>query len=416
MSQQQINPQVKKNPDPTLDAFSRLRVSNPTTIFSSQANYDYDPLQYEIGNTGNGVAPTYNTTNGMLRLSCAAGTGTSWVQTWQYHQYQPGKSFLVFATGVFDDAVAGYTTDIGLFDDNNGIFVRQNGLDGLQLVLRSSNGGRVENTVVNQADWNLDTLLGNGETANPSGWRFDENLNWIFVADLQFLGMGRIRIYFDIDGYLIPVHEFDNANTITGTYMRTACLPVRMQITGTDTAAAKGAWFKCASVNSEGGEVNDFKYHFSTGSVTGTAGNDARAHLLSIRPAATFNGLAYRGLITPDTFDLLVTGNQIVFYELVMGAEFSVAPTWAAVNAFSGVEVGTGGTYSGLTGGYVIESGYVVANASNKTQNTAFLNLRLALTLNRAGAQRAGGTLSVLVTGIGGTSACRGSLSYFEQR
>ena len=42
--------------------------------------------------------------------------------------------------------------------------------------------------------------------------------------------------------------------------------------------------------------------------------------------------------------------------------------------------------------------------------------MRYPIALDRAGAVRANGTLSVLVTGIGGTSTCRTSINFKELR
>lgn len=411
-----INPAIKKNTDPSMDAFSRLRVSTPITVFSSQANYDYDPLQWEAGNTGEGVAPTHSANTRLVELKTAAGSGTSWIQSYQYVLYQPGKSHLVFITGCFGAPVANAVVEVGYGDDDNGVFLRQNGDTSIQLVLRSKTTGEVVERVVNQRDWNLDNMLALAENDSPSVWAFDQTKNFIFVIDLQFLGMGRVRCYFDLDGYLVPIHEFNNANVLPGTYMQSACLPVRMQIEATGTAAEKTAYFKCSSVNSEGGTANDVRYHFATPDTALNVSSGVRTHAVSIRPKTSFNGITYRGQILADTIDIINTGNQNIFYEIVVGAEFSVDPTWASIGQYTGVEVGTGGTYSGLTNGYVIESGYIVASGSAKTTITANLNVKLALALSRAGLQRSMGTLSILLTGITGTSTARCSLSYYEVR
>ena len=119
------------------DSFSRLRVSEPVGLFSAQCQYDADPLLYETGNTGTGVAPAHNADTRMVALSATAGTGTSFIQSYEYVPYQAGKSQLIFVTGVIGAAVAAAVVDIGAFDAANGIGLRQNGTSGLQFFRRT---------------------------------------------------------------------------------------------------------------------------------------------------------------------------------------------------------------------------------------------------------------------------------------
>ena len=113
--------------------------------------------------------------------------------------------------------------------------------------------------------------------------------------------------------------------------------------------------------------------------------------------------------------EIFVTGNTPIFWELCVGSTFSVAPTFASVNAtYSAYQHGTGGTLT--AGTLAIASGYVAATTQNKTAVSREISARYPITLDRAGAVRAFGTLSLLVTGIGGTSATRASLNFTETR
>lgn len=402
---------------PNVDAFSRLRVSEPTGVFNSQGQYDFDPLLYEVGTTGTGQTPTHSSSTRMTQLSCAAGTGTSFIQSYQYFAYQPGKSQLIFFTGVLGTPTAGVTREIGYFDDANGVFLRQTST-GIAWVLRSSTTGQVVENVVPQNIWNQMSL----ETDDPvyknmAQYDFDQTKNFIGVIDLQFLAMGRVRVGFDLDGTLVYVHEFYHANRIAVPYMQTASLPIRAEISTTGTNATHSMHFKCASVISEGGSTYDTGYHLGTGRASATAGNNSRVHLMSIRPKTTFNSIAYRGTLILDHVEIIVTGNTPVHWELVVGAAFSGAPTYADVNTtYSGFEFGTGGTYDNLTNGVVIASGLIPASASAKEGVAETVNIRYPVTLNRAGQNRALGTLSVLVSGLGATSACVGTMDFFEIR
>lgn len=396
-----------------LDAFGRIRVSNPASLFTSQAQYNVDPLMFENGATGTGVAPSHDANTRMVKLSCTAGTGTCYRQAFQYTPYQPKKSHDVAVTGVFGAPVAGAVVDFGYFDAANGIIYRQNGTDGVQWVLRSSTSGSPVERAIDQDDWNIDRLDGRG----PSKITLDTTKCFILVFNLQFLAMGRVRVGFDIDGKLIDVHEFLNANVLTEPYMQTATLPINALITATNTASTVEAYFKCSAISSEGGFEDDQGPSFGTPNATITAASGARTHLISLRSRTTYNSITNRIDIIPKGFSLLVTGSNPVFWELCVGAAFSADPTWADVNTtYSSAQYGHTGTFSNLTNGIVIGCGHVPATNQSKGAVNPKLTRFYPITLNRAGAVRALGTLSLLVTGLGGTSACNASFEYDEIR
>lgn len=395
-----------------LDAFSRMRTSNPTSLFSTQCQYNAAGLQMETGATGTGSAGSHSANTRMVALACTSGTGTSFIQSFRYIPYQPLKSQEIAVTGLLGAAVAGAVVDVGYFDANNGIGYRQNGTSGLQFFRRTSTSGSVVDNTVNQSSWNLDKLDGTG----TSGITIDVTAVFILVIDLQFLGMGRVRIGFDIGGVIIYCHEFRNANVLAVPYMQTASLPIQMLVTATATGSTKTSYFKCAAVNSEGGFESASAFYFSTPEGTVTAASGARTHILSVRPRTTFNSITNREDFILENIVMLAGANPIL-WELCIGAAFSVAPTWANVNAnYSAFEYGTGGTFSNLTNGLVIDSGYISSSNASRGALTLDATLRYPITLDRAGAVRAMGTISLLVTGITGTSASRAVLNYGEVR
>ena len=396
-----------------LDAFSRLRVANSESLFAVQNNYSQSSLKMEVGATGTGVTPAWDSNTRMVTVSATAGTGTAFIQSYGYYPYQPGKSHLVKMTFVVGAAVASAVVDAGLFDAANGIFFRQNGTSGLQFVRRTSTSGSVVNNTVDQSSWNLDKLDGTG----ASGITLDITKAQILIIDLQFLGMGRVRVGFDIGGVIVYVHEFLNANSLTVPFMQTATLPVQMLLTATSTGSTKTSYFKCAAVDSEGGITADSGYQFATPSGSVTAASGARTHILSLRPKTTFNSVTNRMMINLDDLQLVVTGANPVYWELVIGAAFSGAPTWADVNTtYSGTEYATGGTFSNLTNGLVLQCGYIAASTGTKSAVSVKFSKNYPLTLDRAGAQRALGTLSLLVRGIGGTSDTQAAFNFSEVR
>ena len=164
------------------DAFSRLRVSEPTNLFSVSAQYGAVTVQMERGATGTGVTPVHNANTRMVELVCTAGSGTSYMQSFKYIPYQPGKSHEIAVTFVAGTRVAGAVFEAGYFDFYNGLFFRQTGTT-LSVVRRTSTSGSVVDNVVNQADWNLDKLDGTG----ASGYTLDDTKAQILFIDFQFL-------------------------------------------------------------------------------------------------------------------------------------------------------------------------------------------------------------------------------------
>jgi len=397
------------------DAFSRVRVSQPSTLFSVQCQYNSEPLIMGYGNTGDGDAPAFDSAKRMVLLSVNSGAsgGLSWAQSFEYIPYQPGKSQLIFITGLMGTAVEYAVVRCGIGDNSNGIFYEQNGIGGLNFVITSSTSGTPIDNSVSQSYWNIDPLDGTG----PSGIILDPTKVHILVIDCQYLGMGQVRMGFDINGKIIWAHHFHHANAITTPYMQTLALPVRMQINATSgLGTEKNAYFKCASVSSEGGFSEDYGYGFAA-EATGTAGSSVRAHIGSIRPATTFNSLTNRIKLQLDSVDLIVTGANPVLFEMCLGVSYSVAPGFSAANAtYSASEIGSGGTYDSLTGGVVIGSAYVAASTQVKNSVTRSVRSKYPLTLDRSGAVRSLGTLAVLGTGIGGTSACRVVFNWQEIR
>lgn len=397
-----------------VDAFSRLRVSNPQTLFETQTQYNANPLRMESGNTSDGVAPAWSANSRMVTLQINAGAagGSSFMQSYQYHPYQPGKSQLIYMTGVMGTGTAGAVKRFGYGDAANGIFYEQNGTSGLQFNRRTSTSGGVVDNTVAQASWNLDTFDGTG----PSGVTIDPTKDFILVIDLQFLSMGRVRIGFDVGGIIAYAHEFLHANVISVPYMQTASLPVLGEImAAAGLGSAATCNFKCAAVISEGGfEIGLGRQFCTTTSITAQT---SRTQALSLRPKTTFNGLTNRSDFVLTGLDIMSGANQVM-WELCIGVGFTVAPAYADVNTtYSSFEVGTGGTVPVLTNGIVIESGYVATGAAaGRVAVAQDLSISYPITLDRSGAVRSLGTLTLLLTAFTGTSACQVGMHWLEVR
>lgn len=414
---------------PQLDAFGRLRVSSPNTVFDSQQEYGLDTLRVwdaaangtyaamstagSVTNGGNAVGPR-NVDTRMTPVTVSTVNGEySVLQSRQYVRYIPGKSHLVFITGVFAPA-AGFSAS----------FVR-----------RTSTSGSVVDTTVAQADWNLDKFDGTGK----SRITLDFTKTQILVIQAQWLGVGRVTVGFDVDGQIYPAHEFLNANTIAVPYTQTFNLPVRLEARNTSatTTVARAGYFDhangiflqnsktagsppggtlnfvCCSVQSEGGQdARGFPITANNGT-TAVAVTTRRA-VLSIRPKATFNSLTNRAHIELADFIISAATNNAL-YEIVLGGTLGGAPAWTSVGTNSVVEYDVAGTT--VTGGVSIISGYVLAGAGvTRGLSEGVVDIRNHFVLRQIDALAANqDALSITCTSLTGTSNILSAINWHEQ-
>jgi hypothetical protein len=250
-----------------VDAFGRLRVSNPLTIFDSKNIMSQNTLFNET--TANGGSVTYTANKSTVNLNVTEAASSKTVrQSNRVMSYQPGKSLLIFNTFVMNTPIANLKQKIGLFDANNGIFFTADGAT-LKIVRRTYTSGAAVDTEVNQSDWNGDKLNGTG----ASGFTLDPAKSNILFIDIEWLGVGSVRVGFVINGQLITAHTFYNANNLTTVYMQTANLPIRYEIerAGTLTAGTYTLQQICSSCISEGGySPSGVKQMVGTTAITGS--------------------------------------------------------------------------------------------------------------------------------------------------
>jgi hypothetical protein len=232
-----------------VDAFGRLRVSEPLTIFDSKSIMSKNNLFDE--STANGGSVTYTANKSTVNLNVTEAASSKTIrQSKRVMSYQPGKSLLIFNTFVMNTLTANLKQKVGLFDTNNGIFFTADGTT-LKIVRRTYTSGAAVDTEISQSSWNGDTLNGTG----ASGFTLNAAASNILFIDIEWLGVGAVRVGFVINGQLITAHTFYNANSLTTVYMQTANLPIRYEIerAGTLTAGTYTLQQICSSCISEGG-------------------------------------------------------------------------------------------------------------------------------------------------------------------
>ena len=388
------------------DAFGRLRVSQPYTLFDSQNRYAADN-QFDVSTTGTGTTTFLSNEAAVKMEVTGAGVGSVLRQSYRSFPYQPGKGLLVLATFVMDSSQSlNLTQRVGYYNDQNGVFFQR--IDGTySFVLRSYVTGSVSNVrTVNQSDWNGDKLDGTGD----SGYTLDPTKAQILWMDFEWLGVGSVRCGFIINGEYIVCHTFTNANEITNVYMTTAILPVRYEIVTTGSAVAASMKSICCSVISEGGfEQTSIDHVARRTTVLGTIGTTFLP-LVSIRLASGRTG----AVVLPNRVQVLPTTSQNYEVALIKNPTLTGA-TWAAtVPSDSNVEYDVAATAT--TGGTVVQTDYVTSSGSGGTQSLSAAtgyNFDLQLGASIAGVSD---IYTVAIRTVSGatTGDAVGSLSFYD--
>jgi hypothetical protein len=250
---------VKFGDSPSIDAFARARFSQPFTLFDSKQIWDDPDIANNAENyplfwdnqevSGSGTTTTFSVNRASTTLGVSLNTAGERVrQTKQRFNYQPGKSQVGIFTCIDLESASGITKRIGLFDDDNGLFFQsQDGV--VSVVVRSFASGAAVNTAVAQANWNKDKMDGSG----VSGITLDFSKCQIPFVDFEWLGVGRVRFGWFVDGLPVYCHEVLNTNSLNVVYMSNPNLPVRASIDNDGTGAAATFEQVCTTVISEGG-------------------------------------------------------------------------------------------------------------------------------------------------------------------
>lgn len=363
-----------------LDSFQRLRVSNPYTLFDSKQIFDNAPLFWDDQETaGSGTDSTHSVNHAESHMSVSANTeGTRVRQTFQRFNYQPGKSMLGMFTFSDFETTAGQTKRVGYFDENNGLFLQSK--DGeLSVVRRTNYTGTPTDYEVPRSKWKLDYINYNGKTGinlNPAN-------SQIFLIDFEWLGVGRVRFAFVIDGKIYYFHEFLNANNNPGVYMSTPNLPVRYELSNDGNGAAATFNHVCSSVISEGGvqDTGLLRYASTGGTHMSTAAENVIYAVLGIRLKSASIGATVK--IINTALQIHTASSEL---EWILKFNPTVAGTFTYANQTnSGVQIAKGATANTVTGGYDISGGFIESGGASVGANgSTSTSLNNALLLGSA--------------------------------
>lgn len=386
------------------DAFGRLRVSNPLTLFDSYHRYqENDKFTTSTSGTAN---TQYQVNESVIDMNIGTASGDKcYRESKRVFAYQPGKSLLILNTFVFNTQKTNLRQRVGYFNNNNGIFLENDGT-GNYLVLRSYVTGSVVETRVAQANWNFDKFDGTGLSAQTNHYNhgdLDVTKSNIFWIDIEWLGVGDVRCGFVVDGQMIPAHIFHNDNQKTTTYMTTSILPIRYEIENTGiTASASKIKQICSSVISEGGYQLEGRSRSISIPITSpkdlpTSGTFTP--IISIRLKDSFKDAI---AVLKDIEFFGVTNNTSYRYKIIVGGTLT-SPSWVSSATDSCIEYDI--TASAISGGRDAVAGYVNVSAGaggaavNLTREMLF-----AYQLERDSFAASNNGIIISLTGTGATN------------
>ena len=341
------------------DAFGRLRVSNPLTLFDSSHRYRDNNLWCSL--TAVGGSTSFNQNQGLIEMNVSNLSGSSVIrETTKVFSYQSGKGLLVMNTFVMAPSAQNAIQKVGYYGQDNGIYFQLDGGTPSFVERSLVNGSPSSETIVPQTSWNGDRLDGTG----PSGFKLDVTKAQIQCMDIEWLGVGTVRTGFIINGQFILCHSFHHANLIFSTYITTASLPLRYEIINKGaTDGSRTMKQICSTVISEGGyELRGLQQAASIpiSSPRTFASVNTYYPIISIRLKTTPDRLDAIVILT--ALSILGQGNGINYNWQVRASGVTTGGNWVDAGVDSAVEYNITGT--SYAGGRILASGFL--NASNQ--------------------------------------------------
>jgi hypothetical protein len=388
------------------DAFGRTRVSNPLTLFDSSHRYRDNNLWSSLV-VGTGSTVGFVTTQGLINIGIGTTAGCSVIrETTKVFAYQPGKSLLVLNTFVMNAPKTNLRQRVGYFGADNGIYFEIDG-DTSYFVKRSLSLGTT--TRVSQEDWNIDKLDGTG----LSGITLNSSKAQILWMDIEWLGVGTVRIGFVIDGKFIHCHSFHHANIIESTYITSGSLPLRYEIANTGiTTSTSNLKQICSSVVSEGG--------YNLNGIQQAIGIAITAPRTLTTAGIFYPIISLRLKTSPNNLDAIVILTAISAMPIdagaynwqIRGSGTTGGGTWVSAGDDSAVNYNITGTSH--TGGRPLASGFFSASNQGTTQIDIFKEELFKFQLERNGLTSTPYEISLVITSNGNADTVVASMDWEE--
>jgi len=352
----QNNPSIVTQQRQHIDAFNRLRVSNPLTLFQEHFIYQSDFDQHWDTFTVGGGSVDHDPVTGQMILSVGTASGDKAIlQSRRRVEYIKGKSQLIMQTGSFNALQLNQKKTMGYGDENNGVFFQTDG-QALYVVRRTDVSGSVVDNATPSTSWNIDRLDGSGDENNPSGLQADPTKHYLFLIDFSFLGSNIIRYAIIVDGTIVYIHQENTSGVLETPWMKSGNMPIRYEIENTAATTASQMDVTCLTVISEGGQANIGHVQNVDVGVNAVNVNTQYKAVAGIRLKA---GSRYAS-IKVNSFNLLgASGKNFLYWQVIYGGTFTTMNWTPITEVTEGLT--NNPTYT-QGSGYQIDSGYMDLN------------------------------------------------------
>jgi hypothetical protein len=355
-----------------LDAASRVRVSELTTLGDYRQMNDDQPLYFDREVIGT-ATQTYDQSEGGVIMAVAAANDKAICQSKMWHNYQSGKSHLVEITQTDFQPQEGVRKRAGYFSSSTSTPFSAD-LDGIFFEVLSDgvyckvykNGTEIHSAV--QSAWNIDRFDGSNGALNPSGFNVSGE-DWkhfsIGVINFLYLGGSYAAFAFLVGNEIFPVHIYKHAllSGVETPMIQSPNQPVRWEIEA--LSAVSGSMNQiCAQVSTEGA-INDIG--IPRGIITGTTDIDCNSAgteyaIIGVRLKAAYKNITF----IPTLIQLLATTNDDFIWQLKLNPSVAGTFTYGDI-ADSAIQFAIGDTAGNpstntVTGGVVLASGLGTGN------------------------------------------------------
>lgn len=411
------------------DAFGRLRTSEPFTTF----NYYPSPMYNDTSDNDVWIRDKstngdilYDSSNNLIKLTVTAAANEYAIRTTKVPMdYQPGKSRLIMMSGVMIDPVpaAGQQvyTRMGLINVasptiTDGVWFEVDGSENKLCWCQSIQDGNGSYTIekVYDVSWNVDTFNGTG----PSGKTLtmsSMNKNILIIIDQEWLGVGRLRCGFNIDGVTYYAHTFTHGN-LNRAYTASPKQRLGYEILTGTVAPTSSYTMKqiCSTCISEGGFFPLGTRNCILSNIVSPI-NTSNILILAIKLKSGNN---YKnGLIKPINLDIVNSAaNTIGKYELRLlsstnNVTIGTQIPDASFNNYSNSIVRYYSPPNNtviITGGYILSAGYVTGKS-----NTPFVTTDYETLLSRFICTQYD-TLAVVASNVSGNPDISATIDFIE--
>ena len=329
---------------------NRRKVSTNQIVFFNTFQYTKDPQIWDEAATGTASAE-FDSVKG-VELSVGGSAGDEVIrQTRNVIEYIPGRQNEITQAVRFTEPEEGIRRRVGLFNENNGFFFENWGLEYAVCVRKTDSTGTTTDTRITRENWNIDKLDGTG----LSGIVADPAAIQMLDIEYEWYGAGIVEFKWIINNNAYPVHVFYHANIATEPYINTPFLPVRLELTNVDGTPGTHYFYQnSTSVQTEGarGPIGREENVSTPLAGVGTGSANTFRPILSIRLRSD----RLQGVALPLEFQAASLDNTALFYRVIRDTTLTGAD-WNNVPGNSFCEYDYAAT--GYTGGEAIQTGYI---------------------------------------------------------